>query len=66
MRARSLIPALAQDDDLVGVAHGRSAVRDQNGGAPVHDAPQACGMRSSVCVSTLDRDRRGSICVGRG
>src|SRR5260370_2540438 len=41
MRAALADTALAQDDDLVGVAHGRSAVRDQNGSAPVHDAPQA-------------------------
>src|SRR5258708_972579 len=41
MRAALDDTALAQDDDLVGVPHGRSAVRDQNGSAPVHDAPQA-------------------------
>src|SRR5712692_8978528 len=32
---------IAEDDDLVGVSHGGGAVRNQNGGAPVHDAPQA-------------------------
>src|SRR5712671_465346 len=42
MRAALDDTAVAQNDDLVGVAHGRSAVRDQNGSAPVHDAPQAC------------------------
>src|ERR1700730_11214867 len=33
--------AVAQDDDLVGVAHGGGAVRNQNGGAALHDATQA-------------------------
>src|SRR5258708_10837106 len=33
--------AVAQDDDLVGVSHGGGAVRNQNGGAAVHDAAQA-------------------------
>src|SRR5712671_3489348 len=28
--------------DDTALAHGRSAVRDQNSSAPVHDAPQAC------------------------
>src|SRR5713226_2254310 len=33
--------AFAEDDNLVGVLHGGSAVRNQNGGAAVHDAAQA-------------------------
>src|SRR5713226_2939940 len=41
MRAALDYSTVAQDDDLVGVSHGGGAVRNQNGGAPVHDAPQA-------------------------
>src|SRR6266849_6661720 len=33
--------AVAKDNDLVGVLHGGGAVRNQNGGAAVHDAAQA-------------------------
>src|SRR6266852_7678340 len=33
--------AVAKDDDLVGVPHGGGAMRDQNGGAAVHDTAQA-------------------------
>src|SRR6202040_546050 len=33
--------AVAQDNDLVRVLHGGGAVRNQNGGAAVHDATQA-------------------------
>ena len=41
MRAPLDDAAVAQDDDLVGVSHGGGAVRNQNGGAAVHDAAQA-------------------------
>src|SRR2546429_5536616 len=33
--------AFDQDDDLVGVADGRGAVRNQNRGAALHDSAQA-------------------------
>src|ERR1700747_939489 len=41
MRAALDDAAVAQDNDLVGVLHGGGAVRNQNGGAAVHDAAQA-------------------------
>ena len=41
MRAALDDAAVAEDDDLVGVLHGGGAVRNQNGGATVHDAAQA-------------------------
>src|SRR6266849_1256456 len=41
MRAALDDSTVAQDDDLVGVPYGGGSVRNQNGGAAVHDAAQA-------------------------
>ncbi len=57
MRAALDDAPVAQDDDLVGVADGGDAVRDQDGGALLHELLQAgWRMCSSVSVSTAERE----------
>src|SRR5712664_3980989 len=63
--------AVAQDDDLVCVPHGGGAVRNQNGGATVHDAAQASedalfGLRVDAGEGIVEDEDAGVANDGSG